>query len=258
MTAIAMTADMFDEESQSPTRRYLLLAIGIAALAAVIAAGWGALSIGSHTPVARIQIEGHLERLKADEIDAVLRPFVDRQFGALDLEAAKQAVEALPWTSRASVERVWPAMVRVRVWEREPFARWGGDALLDSDARPFTPAATEIPDGLPQLAGPVGKEAEVADMFRTLSTKLIHSSFPLQGLTQDARGEWGATTADGVELHFGRTDPTEKIDMLLGPAEHVLKNRISEVKYVDLRYTNGFSVGWKDPAAAAKKNKEAN
>src|SRR3546814_19804745 len=88
-----------------------------------------ALSIGSHTPVSRIQIEGRLTRLKSSDIEAVLRPLVDRQFGALDLAAAKQAVEALPWTSRASVERVWPATVRVSVWERPPAARWGDDAL---------------------------------------------------------------------------------------------------------------------------------
>src|SRR3546814_5824859 len=102
-----------------------------------------ALSIGSHTPVARIQIEGRLERLKSADIEAVLRPLVDRQFGDLELDAAKQAVEQLPWTSRASVERVWPATVRVRVWERAPFARWGEDALPASDAPAFRPAASE-------------------------------------------------------------------------------------------------------------------
>jgi cell division protein FtsQ len=255
MTAPVMTADLFDEP-QSPMRRQLLLASGIAALVAVLAAGWAALSSGGRTPIARVQIEGRLERLKAADIDAALRPLVDRQFGSLDLQAARKAVEALPWTSRASIERVWPATVRVRVWERAPFARWGAAALLDSDARPFTPPASEIPGGLPQLAGPGGKEAEVADMFRALGEKLMRSSFPLQALTQDARGEWSAMTADGVELRLGRTDPAEKIEMLLGPAEHVLKNRMSDVKYVDLRYTNGFSVGWKDPSSAAK-NKEA-
>src|SRR3546814_4164666 len=85
-------------------------------------------------------------------------------------------------------------------------------------------------------------------MFRTLSGELAPSAFPLQGLTQDARGEWGGRTTDGVELRFGRTDPEDKVEMLLGPAERVLKNRMNEVKYVDLRYTNGFSVGWQDPS----------
>lgn len=253
MTALTMTADDLFDVPETPMRRHLLWLAGAAAFAAVIAAAWGALSIGGHTPVARIQIEGRLQRLKSRDIEAVLRPLVDRQFGALDLVAAKQAVEALPWTSRASVERVWPATVRVRIWERIPFAHWGDGALLDSDARVFTPAADEVPDGLPQLAGPDGKAAEVAQMFRTLSGELAPSAFPLQGLTQDARGEWAGRATDGVELRFGRTDPEDKVEMLLGPAERVLKNRMNEVKYVDLRYTNGFSVGWQDPSKSATK-----
>src|SRR3546814_2321099 len=81
-------------------------------------------------------------------------------------------------------------------------------------------------------------------MFRTLSGELAPSAFPLQGLTQDARGEWGGRTTDGVELRFGRTDHEDKVAMLLGPAERVLKNRLNDVKSVDLRYTNGFYVGW--------------
>lgn len=253
MTALTMTADALLDESHSPARRHLLLALGLAAFAAVIAAGWGTLELSGQAPVARIQIEGRLVRIKAADVDAAIRPLVDRRFGELDLPAAQRAVEALPWTARASVERVWPATVRVRIWEREPFARWGEHALLDSEARAYTPQADEIPDGLPRLAGPAGKEGEVATMFRSLSARLIASSFALQGLAQDARGEWSARTAGGVELRFGRSDPQDKLEMLLGPAERVLKNRMTEVKYVDLRYTNGFSVGWLDPAKANTK-----
>src|SRR3546814_9904248 len=75
---------------------------------------------------------------------------------------------------------------------------------------PYTTLFRSVPDGLPQLAGPDGKEVEVAQMFRTLSGELAPSAFPLQGLTQDARGEWGGRTTDGVELRFGRTDPEDK------------------------------------------------
>src|SRR3546814_8587950 len=71
---------------------------------------------------------------------------------------------------------------------------------------PYTTLFRSVPDGLPQLAGPDGKEVEVAQMFRTHGGKLAPSAFPLQGLTQDARGEWGGRTTDGVELRFGRSE----------------------------------------------------
>lgn len=253
MTALAMTADDAYDLESTPLRRNLMLALGLAAFAAVIGAGWGALKFGGREPVERIQVEGRFARLKLADIDAVVRPLVDRRFGELDLAAVRAAVEALPWTARASVERVWPSTVRVRAWERVPFARWGESALLDTEARVFAPPAEEVPQGLPKLAGTPGNEALVADMFRTLSARLIQSSFPLQGIAQDARGEWNAYTADGVELRFGREDPQTKLEVLLGPVEHALKSRMADVAYVDLRYTNGFSVGWRTPPKPGSK-----
>ena len=251
MTAMAMTAD--DTFDVSPLRRWLLPVLGALAFVAVIAAGWTALEFGSREPVARMQIEGRFTRLRTADIDAAVRPLVDRPFGDLDLEAVRRAVEALPWTARASVERVWPATVRVRAWERQPFARWGQDAMLDTESRVFAPPAGEIPDGLPQLAGTAGHEAIVADMYRVLSARLAQSSFALQGLSQDARGEWTAQTRDGAELRFGREDPQDKLDMLLGAAARALHDRMADVQYVDLRYTNGFSVGWQQSAKGEHK-----
>ncbi len=254
MTAMTMNADDgLDDVIAPPARRLLQLLAGVAAFATVLGVGWSAMQFTNRQPVTRVQIEGRFARLKIPDIDAAVRPLADRAFGDLDLIAARDAVQALPWTAHASVERVWPATLRVRAVERRPFARWGETSLLDMEAQVFTPAADEIPGQLPRLGGTPGKETVVLDMYRRLSAQLAASPFALQGLQQDARGEWTAQTEDGVELRFGRDDPQDKLEFLLGPAERVLKNRISEVKYVDLRYTNGFSVGWRDAPSAAKK-----
>lgn len=256
MTAMALRLDQedesFDDALAPGWRRPLALLLGAVAFAAVIAIGWGGLKFASRQPVAKIQIEGKFARLQIADVEAVVRPLAERTFGELDLGEVRAAVEALPWTANASVERVWPATLRVRAVERTPFARWNDAELLDADARAFAPNAEDVPDGLPQLAGPEGSERAVTEMFRALAARMQDTAFPLQGLARDARGEWTARTMAGVELRFGREDPMTKLDTLLGSAERVLKNRMSEVKHVDLRYTNGFSVGWQPPAPATK------
>lgn len=257
MTAMALRLDeedeSFDDDAPAPgLSRPVALLLGAAAFVAVIAIGWGGLKFASRQPVERIQIEGKFARLQIADVESAVRPLAERAFGELDLAEVRTAVEALPWTANASVERVWPATLRVRAVERTPLARWNDAELLDADARAFAPNVDEIPEGLPQLAGPAGSERAVTEMFRALEERMRNTAFPLQGLARDARGEWTARTTAGVELRFGREDPTTKLDTLLGSAEHVLKNRMSEVKHVDLRYTNGFSVGWNAPAPATK------
>lgn len=255
MTAMAMTADDLSDEETPALRlpRALIVVAGAVVLALVAGIVWAGVHWVSRQAVARVQIEGRFTHLKVADIDAVLRPLVDRRFGELDLPALRAAVQQLPWVARASVERVWPATVRVRAVERVPFARWNEAQLLDVDAQAFTPAAADLPDDLPKLAGTPGKEAMVTEMFRALSAQLKDSAFALAGLSRDARGEWLAQTTSGLELRLGRDDPQNAVATLLGPAERLLKNRVSEVKYIDLRYTNGFSVGWQAAPSATRK-----
>lgn len=243
-----------DDEERAPLlqRPLVLLLLGALAVAVVFVSGWVALAATQRHAVARIQIEGRFARLQIADVEAAVRPLADRSFGDLDLLGIRAAVEALPWTASASVERVWPGTLRVRVTERKPLARWNEAALLDSEARAFTPLDEELPAALPLLAGPPGSEIAVSAMYASLAGRLRGTVFALQGLAQDARGEWTASTAAGVDLRFGRDDPQTKLDVLLGPAERVLQNRMSEVKDVDLRYTNGFSVGWRELAPAQK------
>ncbi|MEQ1439909.1 cell division protein FtsQ/DivIB [Fontimonas sp. SYSU GA230001] len=256
MTAIAMDAEVFEDETAGPSGRSRLLRflIGSAALCAAAAAVWAFFQMTGARPVARLLIEGELRRVSAAEIDAAVRPLLDARFVDVDLDAVHQAVQSLPWVARVRVEREWPATVRLRLWERMPAARWGTDGLLDGDAVIFAPQGREVPESLPELSGPEGSAPRVLATYRRLSARLDGSPFALLSLGEDARGDWTGTTRDGVVLRFGRDDPLTAVDVLLGPAAQALAARMDAVKYVDLRYTNGFSVGWRELPADAKRN----
>lgn len=254
MTAIAMTADAFDDDEPAPRSRLLRFAIGLIALLATAGGVWGFFRVTGDQPVARLHIEGQLQRVSPAEIDAAVRPLLDASFVQVDLDAVHAAVIALPWVGRVRVERVWPATVRLRVWERLPVARWGEDRLLDADGSPFAPDGREVPAQLPQLSGEAGNAAVVLAMYRQLAARLDHTAFALAGLNQDARGDWTGRTASGIELRFGRGDPSRALDTLLGPATRALADRMEEIEHVDLRYTNGFSVGWREPVPGTKRN----
>lgn len=227
------------------------LLAGLAALLLVLAGGGVLMALRGNAAVTHLQVEGSFQRVPPEAVRAAAAAQLATGFLSANLDAIRAGVEALPWVERARVERVWPADIRVRVWEREPLARWGEAALLSTRAVPFTPPVKDIPPGLPRLFGPPGHEREVMEAYQRLSSRLAATPFPLASLVEDARGEWVVHTAGGIELRLGQGAPDGKLDTIAGPLARALGQRLQEVSYVDLRYTNGFAVAWHAPVPAA-------
>lgn len=208
-------------------------------------------------PLNSLRVEGQLQRVTAAQIAAAAAiPAGERLFAA-DLDAVRARVEKLPWIGHARVSRHWPDGLTVRVWEREPVALWGEGGLLDAENRAFVPPAGERPAGLPQLAGPAGREADVMVAYRALSASLAGSRFVPDGLTLDARGEWQAHTTGGIVLRFGDAEPSSTAAVLTGPATRALEPWLDAVASIDLHYANGFATGWKNGIAPFPKPAKA-
>lgn len=196
-----------------------------------------------------LEVSGEFERVRPEAVRAALTGQLHVDFYRLDLVAVKTLVESLPWVAAARVERAWPATVRVHVQEHTPYARWNEHALLSETGAVFMPLAKDLPEGLPQLAGPDGQQAAVREAFEVLNEQLAGTPFAPRSLARDARGEWTAVTADGIELKLGRSAPLETVARLRGPVRMALEGRLQEVAYVDFHYINGFAVGWRDAGA---------
>jgi len=85
-----------------------------------------------------------------------------RSILALDLDAIRARVEALPWVRRAAVTRLLPGTVRIDVEERHAIAVWqhkGRLWLIDEDGSPIMAARA---DAHPDLGLVVGAGANVA------------------------------------------------------------------------------------------------
>lgn len=204
-------------------------------------------------PLTQLEVRGEFEHLRPEDVRQAAAPFLASSFFTVDVAQMRAAIATLPWVARVRAEREWPGAISVRVWEREPYARWNESAMLDTESQAYTPRAAEVPTGLPLLAGNPGHEMEVAQAWQRLSAALAGTPFELRGLKLDARGEWSAQTTGGIELRFGQDAPDSRIATLKGVARRVLDGRWEQVQYLDLRYTNGFAVGWREAEATGGK-----
>jgi cell division protein FtsQ len=69
--------------------------------------------------------------------------------------------------------------------------------------------------------------------------------WPSRSLGTDERGSWSATLQNGVVLRLGTGDALKKIRRFLKIYQDDLSRQLDQVAYVDLRYSNGLAVGWK-------------
>ncbi len=197
-------------------------------------------------PLTRLEIRGSFEKLQPQDVRRAAEAEIEAGFFAADLEAIHDAVAALPWVARVKVDRKWPGIVALQVWERQAVARWNEKSVLDERSQSFKPRAAEIPTGLPQLAGRAGQETEVLQAWQRLSAALRGTPLELESLKLDERGQWQARTRSDIELRFGQALPDERLPVLQSAGLPALDGRWQLVQYIDLRYTNGFAVGWKD------------
>jgi cell division protein FtsQ len=147
------------------------------------------------------------------------------------------------------VQRSWPRALKVELVEQSVVARWNGTGLLNARGQLFISEARFVPPELPQLFGPSGTEAEVTARYLAVQGELTESGLRLVTLTLDARGAFEFTLDDGVVVRLGRTQVDARFERFVRAAARLVTQRAADIGYVDMRYGNGFAVGWKGDAS---------
>ena len=142
-----------------------------------------------------------------------------------------------------------------------PAAIWGESGLLNTRGELFVDEARHVPAELPRLSGPEGTSGEVAQRYLDVRDQLIPIGLDVRRVHLDARGSWEMTLGNGIEVRLGRRDVAARTNLFLDVVADIITGRAADIEYVDMRYGNGFTVGWKggektpvdDPQQAGRK-----
>jgi cell division protein FtsQ len=203
------------------------------------------LALGLDQPVRSIVIDGPFQRVAAVEVEQAARGALTGGFVSADLERLREAVEALAWVDRARVQRLWPDRVRVEVVEQQAAARWGEDGLLNTRGELFATGVRHVPPELPRLDGPEGSESQVAQRYLAIQGRLVEQGLRVAALRLDARGAWELDLSNGVTVRLGRRQVDERMERFVQVGAAVIAGQAAKIQYIDMRYSNGFSIGWR-------------
>lgn len=221
------------------------LAVAVVVLCAGAGRAW------LDTPLTGLTVQGAFQRVRPIQVEAALGALGDQRFFTLDLEEVRQAIAAIDWVDTVELRRVWPGQLRVSITEHKAAASWGEGGLLNTRGELFTEDARFEYAELPRLDGPEGSERRVAMLYLDLSGRLAEVNLTLTRLALDDRGALTFTLAGGQDVRLGRDAHERRLDRFFSAAVPALGSELDRVRYVDLRYPNGFAVGWIEPAPDA-------
>lgn len=195
-------------------------------------------------PLRSVQIEGEFRKLSTDALQKAVGGVAQGGFFTVNVAAVQRAAESLPWVASVTVRRVWPDTLQLQIVERRAAARWGDAGLLSMSGQLFMPDAASIPPNLTRLNGPEELRRRVMETYIAVTAVLAPIGRRVAELQVDKRRAWLLRLDSGVELRLGKDNTLDRVERFVRIYPTVFAVRESELKTVDMRYSNGFAVRW--------------
>lgn len=201
----------------------------------------------------QIRIDGaekvELRRVNPLTVRVSAIPRIKGNFFTADLDAVRNAFEAVPWVRKATVRREWPNKLIVTLEEHQPLGTWGDDGrLLSVKGDVFTANLAEAEeDGeLPLFSGPVGSEKEVLARFTEFNAWFAAANLAANSVLLSDRYAWSVKLNNGMAVELGReqskTTLKERVDRLTAIYPQLVARLQDQIESVDMRYPNGLAV----------------
>jgi cell division protein FtsQ len=224
-----------------------LLALAVVTLPVVaVLNGWFA---SERWPLSQLRVSAEFQRVSAEQLQAAVRPHLGQGFFAVDLEATRAAVAALPWVEQVAVRKLWPDTLEIALVEHRALARWGESRLLSDRGRLFEVPDLETLQGLPRFDAEDAQIAEVMQMHAHAQALLSLVGDSQLALQLSPRGSWTLQLASGTELVLGRSEPEARLQRFVEALPELRRAASRPLLRADLRYANGFALLWAEPQA---------
>lgn len=189
--------------------------------------------------VGQIHLVGDVAHVTREQVETIVIDELKGTFFTVDLVSARAAFEKLPWVRRVDIRRRWPNRLEVAVEEHRELARWGNTALVNTYGEMFEGASNKR---LPVFEAPAGTHAEVAKHYRQFNEVLAPIGRGVHRIELSERRAWRLYLDDGTVVELGRDGVVARLEGFVGVYGRSVAELSGGVRYVDLRYANGFAV----------------
>ncbi len=201
-------------------------------------------------PIKKIRAQGEFENVTEKMILDAISDDVEGGYLSVNVRQLQHKIERLAWVKQASVRRVWPDSVVVTIKEQKAYAIWMNKGLLNNLGERFEPEIIAALK-LPVLSGPENLNVKVMDIYKNFKRQLGAIGLTVIELTLDNRRAIYLELSNNIKISIGRSDYQSRLIRFITAYKINLNKYSNKIDYVDMRYTNGFSIKWKENTQAA-------
>lgn len=196
--------------------------------------------------ITQLEVAAEYNRITPEQLRLMVAKTPERSFFRLDAEQVKANIESMPWVRYAHVVKQWPETLRITIKEHQAIAIWNGNDLLNQSGEVFQVDAVDHLNALPRLYGLNKDSAATLENFIRFNQLLKPVGHEISQARVNERGDWQLILRNGLEVLLGSEKHEARILLLAETWEQLLQaaNRLPE--RVDLRYSNGYVVRWRE------------
>jgi cell division protein FtsQ len=228
--------------------RLLKLVAAVALVLVLLGSTWvvrALLNNPENLAISQIDIQGERKFIKDKDLSAVIDKYSRTNLYLLDADALEADLETLPWVRAITLRKAWPRQLIIDVEEQRPVAFWGRERLMNQYGELFVAELPSMKGIFPTLYSPEDKGREMGERYIQIKGWLKDLPLEISELTEDDSGSWRMKIKEGPEVLIGSEDQERRLERFRVGFQRELANKLVNVRRVDLRYTNGFAVEWK-------------
>jgi len=240
------------------TKKILISFIWILIFGIASFVGYEAISQKNVLPIKEISISGEFDQVSAQELHRLIQDGVQGNFFTLSVKDIYQKFYALQWVEQIWVHRVWPDTINIEIREHKAVAILRGKGLLNDKGKIFSSDATQFEKRLPVFVVANEYESEAIRAYKNYDGMLSEVDVKIRQFAFDHRKSQTLFLSNNITVKLGRVNVENRLNRFIKAYKAVLSERIEKIDGVDLRYTNGFAVKWKQASASFDKNNKLN
>jgi len=197
-------------------------------------------------PIKNISIESKMINVNKDDVFEKSKNYLNsKSFFNFKINILKNEIEKVSWVRSADIKRVYPDEVKIYIKEHVPVAIWNNKSYMNNSGDIFF--IHDIKKNLPMINSNESRNKIMHVYFSLLLKYISDYNFDIEikKIEENEIRSISAHLSSGIIVKFGSKDIKSKIHTFFKAYKTLNSSDLKKIGYIDMRYSNGFSIGWK-------------
>ena len=196
-----------------------------------------------HFPIKNVT-SSELINVNKDDISKAVKYLYSKSFFDIDLNYLKNKLEKIEWVRKINVRRSYPNEIIIDIEEHTPILIWNNKMYINMYGEKFN--VSKIDKNIPILISDESRINEVFTYFELFNDKLSSRKldFKITKIIENEIRSLTISLSSGINIQLGSKDVNIKIPLFFEIYKSLNTRDLNKIRYIDMRYSNGFSVGW--------------